>query len=95
MKILYLSSVWLKSSPILSRISDCLSRPWRSLIFGLFVRTTAQLYAILPIDADLDPRCGVPRKQMLFVAGAMLLRRVPMVDADLFRASLTMMPPRL
>ena len=43
---------------------------------------TAQLYAILPIEADFDPRCGVPRKQTANVAGVIALSRVPIVDKD-------------
>ena len=50
--------------------------------YGRLVYSIVQLYAILPIEADLEPRCGVPRKQMPKVAGRMVLSRVPTVDAD-------------
>lgn len=82
MAILCLSRIWLKASPTLSRVSECLSRPCNSLRFGRLEKITAQLYAILPIEADFEPRCGVPRKQMPKVDGAISLSRVPTVDAD-------------
>lgn len=82
MASLCFSNVWLKLSPIRSRVSEFLSRPCRSLRFGRLVKMIVQLYAIFPIDADFDPRCGVPRKHTPYVAGAIALSRVPTVDED-------------
>ena len=50
--------------------------------YGRLAYNSVRLYAILPMEADLEPRCGVPRKQMPKVAGTTPLSRVPYVDAD-------------
>lgn len=91
----YLMRVWLKSSPILSRSSELLSRPLSRSLLGFLRRACAILHAISPSDALLEPRCGVPKKQIPEVAGAIYLSAVPSVDLERLSAALTMIPPRL